>query len=151
MIDVLIYRDPRESSAKCSLTPLRGKSGVRFVAHSIERRFDVGVRTLLHPDGEPLTRADAGRGLLVVDCSWRRVPQLLSRLDGELHPRRLPPLTTAYPRVSRQFADPERGLASIEALYAALAILGDARPELLAEYRWADQFLAANPDLRAGA
>lgn len=148
MIDVLIYRDPRESTAKCSLTPLRGKAGIRFVAHRVDRRVDVGARILLHPQGELLTPADAGLPLLLVDCSWRRVPQLLGLLDGELTHRRLPDLETAYPRKSRQFEDPASGLASVEALYAALAILGDRRPELLAEYRWAQAFLDANPNLR---
>lgn len=148
MIDVLIYRDPRESTAKCSLTPLRGKPGITFVTHRVERRVDVGARLLLHPDAPLLTIADAGLPLLLIDCSWRRVPQLLGMLDGQLTQRRLPELATAYPRRSHQFEDPASGLASVEALYAALAILGDPRPELLAEYRWAKAFLDANPQLR---
>jgi pre-rRNA-processing protein TSR3 len=148
VIDVLIYRDPRESAAKCSLTPLRGLPGLTFVTHRVERRVDVGARLLLHPEGELLTPADIGLPLLLVDCSWRRVPQLLSMLDGRFTRRRLPTLATAYPRRSRQFEDPTSGLASVEALYAALAILGDPRPELLAKYRWAQAFLDANPALR---
>jgi pre-rRNA-processing protein TSR3 len=148
VIEVLIYRDPRESAAKCSLTPLRGKPGITFVTHRIDRRVDVGTRLLLHPDGELLTSADAGLPLLLVDCSWRRVPQMLASLDGSFTRRRLPVLATAYPRKSRQFEDPSTGLASVEALYAALAILGHPRRELLAEYRWAQAFLDANPNLR---
>jgi pre-rRNA-processing protein TSR3 len=148
VIDVLIYRDPRESTAKCSLTPLRGKPSIRFVPHRRDRRLDVGERTLLHPDGELLTPADAARPLLVVDCSWRRLPALLGQLDGVLVRRRLPTLATAYPRKSRQFEDPATGLASVEALYAALAILGEVRPDLLAQYRWAQGFLEANPQLQ---
>jgi pre-rRNA-processing protein TSR3 len=54
---------------------------------------------------------------------------------------------TAYPRRSRTFTDPERGLASIEALFAALALLGEPRRELLDGYRWAAEFLAANTGL----
>jgi len=151
VIDVLIYRDPRESAAKCSLTPLRGLPGIAFVSHRVDRRVDVGSRVLLHPDGEVLTAADVGAGLLLVDCSWRRVPQMLAHIDGVLVRRRLPTLRTAYPRKSRQFEDPDQGLASVEALYAALAILGDPRPELLAEYRWAQAFLDANRDALAAA
>lgn len=147
MIDVLIYRDPRESTAKCSLTPLRGKPGITFVTHRIERRVDVGARILLHPDAPVLTLADSGLPLLLIDCSWRRVPQLLGMLDGALTRRRLPEMVTAYPRKSRQFEDPASGLASVEALYAALAILGNPRPDLLAEYRWAQKFLDGNPSL----
>ena len=146
-LDVLILRDPRESAKKCSLTPLRGKAGIRFVSYDRDRRVGAGARVLLHPDGQPITSADAGRPLLLVDCAWRRLPALLATVDGELAPRRLPPLATAYPRKSKTFEDPDQGLASIEALYAALALLGDPRPELLASYRWAEEFLRANPGL----
>lgn len=143
-LDVLIVRDPRESAKKCSLTPLRGAPGIRFVGYAHDRRVDAGRRVLLHPEGELLSAADRGLPLLLVDCAWRRVPSVLATIDGELVHRRLPALTTAYPRKSTIAVDPEQGLASIEALYAALALLGDERPELLAQYRWRDEFLRAN-------
>lgn len=146
-LDVLILRDARESTAKCSLTPLRGFPGIRFVTWKHDRRFEVGERVLLHPDGQEITAPDAGRPLLLIDCAWRRVPALLATCDGTLVHRRLPPLATAYPRRSRTFVDPDQGLASVEALYAALALLGRPAPELLAGYRFADAFLAANPGL----
>lgn len=149
--DVLILRDPRESAAKCSLTPLRGLPGIELVSHQTGRRIDADGRIWLHPDGELLGPADAGRGLFLIDCSWRRVPSLRAAVDGELFPRRLPLLRTAYPRKSRAFADPDAGLASVEALYAALALLGRPRRDLLAGYRWAEEFLAANPDLSQDA
>lgn len=66
-------------------------------------------------------------------------------MDGELLPRRLPPLASAYPRKSRPNHDPEHGLASVEALCAALALLGEVRPELLARYRWKERFHGLNP------
>jgi pre-rRNA-processing protein TSR3 len=56
-------------------------------------------------------------------------------------------LVIAYPRKSKVAVDPEDGLASVEALYAAVTLLEGPRPELLAEYRWAKDFLAANPGL----
>lgn len=143
-LDVLILRDPRESVKKCSLTPIRGVEGIRFVSFDRDRRVEAGVRVLLHPDGVEIGESDRGKPLLLLDCAWRRVPQLLASVDGDLAPRRLPPLVTAYPRKSKTFEDPERGLASIEALYAALALLGDVRPELLASYRWKDEFLRLN-------
>jgi len=158
-MDVLVVRDPRESRAKCSLTPLRGgvvpglpaplepASEVRFVDYHPDRRVQVGERTLLHPEGELLTPADAGRGLLLVDCSWRRVDGVLRTIEGELVPRRLPSLSTAYPRRSKTFPDPGRGLASIEALFAASVILGEPREAWLAGYRWRAEFLRANAEL----
>lgn len=150
MIDVLIVRDPRESTKKCSLTPLRGLPGITFVSYHPERRVDAGARIWLHPEGELLGPEDRGQGLLLIDCAWRRVPQLRATIDGELIARRLPPLATAYPRRSHQFEDPASGLASVEALFAALCALGDPRPELLSGYRWAEPFLAANPQIDVG-
>ncbi len=145
--EILILRDPRESVRRCSLTPLRGSPGIRFVNWRPDRRLDAAGRVLLTPDGEELTRADAGGGLLLIDCSWRRVSTLRAAIDGEPRPRRLPPLVSAYPRRSRDFVDPAQGLASVEALFAALAILGRPRPALLEGYHWAQEFLAANPEL----
>jgi len=142
---VLILRDPREAWKKCSLRTLRGTPGVRFVEYRPERRVDAGERVLLHADGEELSDADRGLDLFLVDCSWRRVDTLLATVDGSLHRRRLPSLTTAYPRKSRFQTDPATGLASLEALYAASLLLGEPRPEWLEGYRWADAFLAANP------
>jgi ribosome biogenesis protein Tsr3 len=151
VIDVLIVRDSRESTKKCSLTPLRDAAGLRFVTYHPERRVDAGRRIWLVPDGDLLSPADRGPGILLVDCAWRRVEQLRATIDGELIPRRLPPLASAYPRTSKLFVDPRCGLASVEALYAALCVLGDRRPELLASYRWRDEFLARNPALAASA
>ena len=146
-MDILILRDPRESLAKCSLTPLRGLPGVRFVNYDRERRLSAGRRVLLHPEGAELSAADRGADLLLIDCAWRRVPQLLATVEGELVHRRLPTLVTAYPRRSKTFVDPSTGLASVEALYAACALLGVPRPELLHGYRFAEAFLGANPGL----
>ena len=117
------------------------------MSFSPKRRLDAAGRVLLHPEGQRLSAADAGHGLLLIDCSWRRLPVLLRAVDGAPAPRSLPPLVSAYPRRSRLFLDPAQGLASIEALVAALAILGDPRPELLDDYRWRDEFLSANPAL----
>lgn len=145
--DILILRDPRESTKKCSLTPLRGVEGVTFLTYHHERVFEVGERILLDPEGEELSTEDAQYGLLLIDCAWRRVPSLRKTLRGTFHRRRLPVLKTAYPRKSHVFEDPDAGLASIEALYAAQALLGRPAPELLANYRWREEFLALNPEL----
>jgi len=146
-LDVLILRDPREAAKKCSLTPLRGMPGIEIVGYDSSRRLSAGKRLFLSPEGELISERDRGLSLLLIDCAWRKVPSLLKTIDGELIPRRLPPLVTAYPRKSMVFEDPLEGLASVEALYAALALLGEVHPELLAQYHWREQFLAANPAL----
>jgi pre-rRNA-processing protein TSR3 len=146
-IDILIVHDPREPANKCSLTPLRGMPGVQFVPARGDRRVDATGRIWLHPDGDELTPADSGRGLLLIDCTWHRLPKLAARIDGEPVLRRLPRLVTAYPRRSKLARDPEHGLASVEALYAATALIDGPRPELLFGYRWSAEFLASNPAL----
>jgi pre-rRNA-processing protein TSR3 len=151
-LDILVLRDPREAVQRCSLTPLRGMPGLRIVSYKPELELAADGRVLLHPDGELLEPADAEfarAGLLLVDCSWRRLASLLRVVRGDPPRRRLPPLRTAYPRKSHSFPDPDQGLASVEALYAAVAILSGPRPELLAGYRWADEFLSANRELPA--
>ncbi|MCK6448084.1 MAG: DUF367 domain-containing protein [Planctomycetes bacterium] len=143
-LDILIVRDPRESAQKCSLVPLEGFPGIRVVRYRRGLDLEVGTRVLLDPEGEEIGPADRGLGLLVLDSSWRHLPALRRVVRGDLRPRRLPPLATAYPRKSKVFSDPERGLASIEALYAAIALLDRPRPELLTHYRWASEFLERN-------
>jgi len=150
-VDVLILRDPRESRAKCSLTQLRGRPDVRFVDYHPERRLDASQRVFLTPDAPELSPADgSGRGLFLIDCSWRRVEKLWRTVDGDPLPRSLPKLLTGYPRRSKSFPDPAEGLASVEALYAAVAILERADPSLLDGYHWRDEFLEANPALASG-
>ena len=142
-----MLRDPREPRAKCTLTPLVGLSGVRFVSYRPERRLQAGERLLLHCEGEELTDEDRGRDLLLIDCAWRRVSSLLRTVDGRLLWRRLPPLVSAYPRRSKIRPDPAAGLASVEALFAASVLLGEPRMDFLAGYRWRKEFLLRNPGL----
>ena len=141
---ILIAHDPREPANKCSVTPLRGMAGIDFVPLRKATRLDAGRRIWLDVEGEELSAADRGLDLLIIDCTWRRVAKLARRIEGDLVRRRLPPLVTAFPRRSKLVPDPAHGLASVEALYAATVILGSPRPELLAQYRWAEEFLAAN-------
>jgi pre-rRNA-processing protein TSR3 len=143
MLDLLVVRDPKEAAHKCSLTPLRGMPGVRFVSYRPGGRIDAGARVLLHPEGDELGPGDRGAALLVVDCAWRKLATLMATIDGDLTPRRLPPLRTAYPRSSRHF-DPADGLASIEAVYAALRLTGHDGGDLLDRYRWKAEFLDLN-------
>lgn len=145
---VLIVRDFRESAAKCSLTPLRALDGYTFQTYRHDRRVDATGRILLHHEAPELSIEDRGKDILLLDSSWRRLPKLVRTVDGEPLRRSLPRLVTAYPRESRYTPNPEPGLASVEALYAALAVLGDTREELLREYRWRDAFLEANTWLR---
>ena len=90
-LDVLILRDPRESAKKCSLIPLKGTPGVEFVEYRSDRILEAGGRVLLDPAAEPITAADQGLPLLVLDSSWRRLPKLSATVTGSPRRRRLPP------------------------------------------------------------
>lgn len=144
---IRIIRLNKESPKKCSLTPLRAREDlpIDWFHCDLGDSVEVGEVTLLHPEGTPLGPADACRPLLLVDSSWRDLPRMLRTVSGTMHRRCLPEgLTTAYPRRSKTFADPLSGLASIEALHAALVLLGHRDDSLLDGYHWAAQWLQLN-------
>jgi pre-rRNA-processing protein TSR3 len=88
-----------------------------------------------------MSPADAGRPLLLLDSTWRLLPQLEACLHGQAIRRTLPAVPTAYPRVSKLTNDPTRGLASVEALYLAKLMLGERDDTLLEDYYWAEAFM----------
>ena len=108
---------------------------------------------LLSVDAPELTCEDRGLldagAIVIVDCTWARVETVLQRVgveSGEAIARRSLPkdVVTAYPRTSKLFDDPDRGLASIEAVFTATVALGHPSPDFLLHYRWASEFLAQN-------
>ncbi len=154
----LVIQDHKENRRKCSLTPLEGRADVAFVRLEspawVPGKVEVGSGILLEIDAPPLAREDVSLlgeddQLVLLDATWARLPKLSNRISvaggARLEPRSLPPgIVTAYPRVSKVHRDPPAGLASVEALFAATVILGRPRPDLLAGYRWADEFLRRN-------
>ena len=76
--------------------------------------------------------------------------QLFSPIDfvfrhQDMPKRSLPGhFVTAYPRKQEDCPDPERGLASVEALYIAHQILGHDTEGLLEHYHWKEKFLEKN-------
>jgi len=149
-IPVLIVRHPRERLSKCSLTPLHGRPGLTFKRAQAGFTLDATGYTLLAVDAPVLSAEDAGRPLLLLDSTWRLLPQLNACLTGEPVLRSLPEgIDTAYPRVSKVSEDPLGGLASVEALYLARRLLGDDDLSLLDDYYWRDAFLKNVSDWEA--
>ncbi len=141
-IATTVIRHEKENVKKCSLRFLHGRPEMTFLKSRPGFTFDATGFLLLAVDAPPLSPADAGLPLLLLDSTWRWLPRLLACLHGEPIRRSIPGnLQTAYPRVSRLFEDPEGGLASIEALYVARRLLGDDDPSLLDGYHWKEQFL----------
>ncbi len=137
-----VIRHPKERISKCSLRFLHDRAEMTFMRGHPDTRFDATGFLLLAVDAPPLSIEDQGRPLLLLDSTWRWLPQLDACVTGEPIKRSIPGgLRTAYPRVSKVFDDPTGGLASIEALYVARKLLGDDDPELLHGYHWKAEFL----------
>ena len=141
---VLILVRRGEAPAKCTVRPLRGTPGLDFLPYPLRQAPDLSRHLLLAPDAPPLTPTDAGRPLLLLDASWRHAAAMRKAI-GPVEVRSIPPgWQTAYPRRSKIHDDPPAGLATVEALYAALCTLGFRVDSLLRFYPWRDVFLALN-------
>jgi pre-rRNA-processing protein TSR3 len=139
----VIIRHSHENPRKCSVLPLRGRPGLVFLNYPVRTPPDLAGYVRLAAGGPPLSAADAGRGLLLLDGSWRWAAAM-TRDFLAVPPRSLSGYRTAYPRVSRRGTDPDNGLASVEALFVAYHLLGRPTAGLLDHYRWAADFLRAN-------
>ncbi len=141
-IPVTIIRHPKERLSKCSLQPLQGRNDIKFLKAGPNLCFDATDFILLSVDAPPLSKEDAQHPLLLLDSTWRLLPDLEKCVTGTPLRRSLPSsIKTAYPRKSKITPDPDTGLASIEALYLAKYILGDNDLSLLDSYYWKDAFL----------
>jgi pre-rRNA-processing protein TSR3 len=97
-------------------------------------------------DGDELTSSDHGPFLLL-DATWRYASAMKKQLPQleQCQKRRIPEgWRTAYPRRQTECQDPEKGLASIEAIFAAFLISGCPTEGILDEYYWKDEFLRKN-------
>ena len=139
----VIVRHPKENPRKCSILPLRGRPDLVFLQHPVKERPPLDGYVRLAAEGPALSAADADRGLLLLDGSWRWAGAM-TRSFLDVPPRSLHGWRTAYPRVSKLGTDPDNGLASVEALYLAYHVLGRPTAGLLDHYRWAEAFLRLN-------
>lgn len=140
----VIWRHRRENLKKCSLRGLESRPDFQFFSYPNCFLPELPGYILLAIDGEPLTSADANRGILVLDATWRHAEKMLThvnRMEGIVR-RSIPDhFRTAYPRRQEDCVDPSRGLASVEAIYVAYQILGRNTSGLLDNYYWKDEFL----------
>jgi len=141
MTPVSIIRHPKERRSKCSLTPLEGRADFSFHRARLGWTFDMNGFTVLALGAPEMSAADAGRPILLLDSTWRLLPQVEACLVGQGVRRTLPAIPTAYPRISKIAEDPMGGLASVEALYMAKLLIGERDDSLLASYYWRDGFI----------
>jgi pre-rRNA-processing protein TSR3 len=139
-----ILRHRRENLKKCSLKGLVGKEGLNFYTYPIDPLPNFAGFLLLKVGALPITRADLGRDLLLIDGTWR-LAQVIEKALPRLEARSLPShYRTAYPRKQTHCPDPEAGLSSVEALYLSHRILGYPYADLLDFYHWKERFLELN-------
>lgn len=139
----IIVVHPKERRSKCSVEPLRGRDDFEFVQfpNPVIRPLDGYVR--LGIGGDVLSAADTATGLFVLDGTWKLAAKM-EPTYSHLPVRSLPPIKTAYPRTSKIFDDPTGGLATVEAVYAALRLMGRSVDGLLDQYHWKSEFLELN-------
>jgi pre-rRNA-processing protein TSR3 len=111
-----------------------------FLTYPISVIPDLTRYCVLTLDAPLLSVEDAPLGLFLIDGTWRYAEKMAKSLPPSYICRSLPHIRTAYPRRQLDCPDPERGLASVEALYLAYSILGRSTEGLLDNYHWKDEF-----------
>lgn len=139
----IIVVHPKERTSKCTVAPLRGREGFVFWKFPNRGPESLSDYVRLGIGGPMLSSDDADKGLLVLDGTWKWAEKMEQEF-ADVPVRSLPEWQTAYPRISKLYEDPEAGLATIEAIYAAFAQLGRSTEGLLDDYHWAEEFLAIN-------
>ncbi len=162
MAKTVVVRHCKERLRKCTLRGVEDHPALSLftfrdneVLVSRERPLpDLDGFVFLTLGAPSLTKNDDPRGLLVLDGTWRLTKHMerciLPRLApvSPLVPRSMPSkMKTAYPRNQTECPDPVRGLATIEAIYAAHLLLGWDTEGLLDHYFFARAFLDLNSDL----
>jgi pre-rRNA-processing protein TSR3 len=142
----IVVVHPKERATKCTVAAIRGREGFVFWKFPMRGKAPLDNYVRLGIGGPLLSHEDAERGLLVLDGTWKYAGQM-ERDFADLPIRSLPAWKTAYPRSSKLYQDPDQGLATIEAIYAAYTHLGRSTENLLEHYHWAEQFLALNQEL----
>jgi pre-rRNA-processing protein TSR3 len=153
MLPIIIIRHFKERLSKCSVQPLENKEGYIFRTYKTGILDLAGLDNLnkyvrLDPEGAILhPEIDSGSGLMLVYATLRyaeNIKNLLTNVPARALPRQW---KTTYPRRQTGAPDPESGLASIEAIFAAHIILGRDTRGLLDDYYWKNQFIELNKAL----
>ncbi len=139
----LILRHRRENLKKCSLKGLETRSDCLFFTYPQEELPDLSPYVLLSLDAPVLSDADLGKGIFLIDGTWRYAAQM--QKPYSLQRRSLPShFQTAYPRRQPDCPEPSQGLASVEALFAAYAILRRDTNGILDHFHWREEFIQKN-------
>lgn len=145
---ILIYRHRRENLKKCSLRGLESNPNFKFLTYPKDSLPNLDHYILLDISAPPLTITDCYKGLFILDATWRYAATMLNQIQPQIKTmirRSIPSfISTAYPRRQEDCPNPKTGLASVEALYTACAIMGWTTENLLDHYYWKNEFLEMN-------
>jgi pre-rRNA-processing protein TSR3 len=151
---VVVIRHRKERKSKCSLQPLVSHPDFVFYSHDKPERWThlpgpAPGSVRLDFTGPPISAQDAAPRLLIVDGTWRYAGSIGQHPKIALcQPRSLlEDWKTAYPRRQTLCQDPEKGLASVEALFAAFLQMGKLEMTWLDHYYWKQDFLNKNATL----
>ena len=139
----IIVVHPKERRSKCSVEALRPRTDFRFYTHPEPVTLPTDGYVRLGMGGDVLSEADSNCGLFVLDATWK-LAEKMEPAYQDIPVRTLPAIKTAYPRVSKIYPDPLGGLATVEAVYAALKIMQRPVDGILDDYHWAEEFLQLN-------
>ncbi len=143
-----VIRHPKENRKKCSLRHLCERADFEFHNAKDGFEFDATGMILLEIGAPLISPADADKPILLLDSTWLKLPKMRSKVVGAFIPRSLPAgIKTAYPRVSKIADDPDCGLATVEALFAAQYFMGKPDYSVLEGYPFANKFLEMNTDV----
>jgi len=143
----IILRHRKENLKKCSLRGLETREDFIFFAYPKDSLPDLTGYVFLTPEAPPLSKEDALSGLFLIDGTWRYAEKMVGALPKphQFVCRSIPEgFRTAYPRSQEGWVNPEKGLASIEALFIAYAMTGRETKGLLDHYYWKASFLEKN-------
>ena len=143
----IILRHRKENLRKCSLQGLEDREDLIFLRYPLLEPLHLRNYFLLTMDGPVISEKDKDLGLFLVDATWKYAAIMIRSLPIELqtNARSLPKgIKTAYPRKQTHCSNPDCGLASIEALYAAYIITKKDPKGLLDLYHWKEEFLEKN-------
>lgn len=146
-----VILDNSETPNKCTISPLSDRADFHLISVQANRILGpLRSHILLHHEGQCLTEIRTSLspdvGIASVDCIWRRLDKLLARIARPLPQlARIPEgFVTAYPRRSENHSDPRGGLATIEAIFIARALLGQWDSTLLSRYFFGRKFIELN-------
>ncbi|MBM3193504.1 MAG: DTW domain-containing protein [Chlamydiae bacterium] len=144
-LPTIILRHRKENLKKCSLRGLENRDDMQFFTYPKDSLPPLSNYILLDMNAPLLSEKDKTFGIFLIDGTWNYAKKMTNSIKEPLIKRSLPNhFKTAYPRRQDSCDDPERGLASIEALFIAYSLLERTSDGLLDHYHWKDTFLKMN-------